>query len=76
MAFHTQELLQAACCKVKFVECGLGDVDAYQLLLTLVKLPENGQQRGVLGSQAEKLVTQNLWRYNLASLGEVLIDGD
>ena len=62
-----------ACCEVKFVECRLSDVDAYQLLLALVKLLKNGQQRGVLGSQAEKLVTQNMWRYNLASLGEVLM---
>ena len=71
-----QELLQAACSEVKFVKCRLGNVDTYQRLLTLVKLIENRKQRGVFSSNTEKLVTQYLWRNNLARFGEILLNGD
>lgn len=37
IAFLAQELLQTAIGEVKFVKCRLGNVDAYQLLLPLIK---------------------------------------
>ena len=71
-----QELLKPPESQVVFVEGRLSDVDPDELLLSIVELLEDFEQRVILGIVAEKGVAQHRSRNDLVRFGQALVMGD